>query len=871
MGRPLLRTNPKRVLLWAAAIAVAVASGAHTAVWLRFNDPLAETMNEELGLPQERRLEPAVKLGFQLRYAPDARGVRVLSVDAGGPAERAGLRANDVIVAIDGRSLSESAAPFVAVYRSARPGDPVDLAVCRLGEPKAIALRAAFGARTLTERLLPVLRVIDRTLRLFPVVFLAVAMPVLFLRIDDPHAWRVAAFLVAIAGVARSGAVVSGVDPRVLAWSMAWRGACNGLLAFLAYLFFSTFPTRSPLDRRLPWLRWVLLALGSLFALGGTGSGRLGHAWLPAPLAAALGDSATAALWHAYNYGGFALALACVVATLVSSPSRQDRRKIRVLVLGSVAGLVPVVLMGVLSDLGVWHAPGWLSSLVYLLVYVFPLSFAYAVVKHRVLELPVLLKRSARYVLVKRGFGVILVLLGAQASALFALWLSRIVRLEPSLATTAGVGFGFLLAGVAAPGIRRTTRVIDRSFFRDAYDARLVLQDLTEQIRLVTRGEEIAPLLRRQLDRALHPSSTLVYLASGDGRLRTDEPSVPAPLREVPADAPGLVELARRGRPRAVDPGPNEPASFLSPLGPECLVPIVGRDVRLLGLVVLGPRLSEEPYSRDDERLLASVASQAAVTLENMALAARIAERLQAEQRAAHEIELARQVQARLLPHGGPRLHGLEYAGRCVQARSVGGDYYDFLDAGEGAVDLVLADVSGKGFAAALLVASLHASLRSQPRGGDLASQLQTVNRLLYDATEPNRYATLFVGRFGEADRRLRYVNCGHNPPLVLRRDGSPERLGPTAMVIGLVEDWSAETGEIALDPGDVLVIYSDGITEAADGRGEEFGEARLVRTIEAHRDRDPGALLDVAFDEVRRFAEGEQADDQTMVVARLR
>jgi serine phosphatase RsbU (regulator of sigma subunit) len=117
---------------------------------------------------------------------------------------------------------------------------------------------------------------------------------------------------------------------------------------------------------------------------------------------------------------------------------------------------------------------------------------------------------------------------------------------------------------------------------------------------------------------------------------------------------------------------------------------------------VLGPRLSEEPYSGDDERLLGSVANQAGVTLENMALAARIAERLQAEQRAAHEIELARRVQARLLPEGGPSLRSLLYAGRCVQARSVGGDYYDFLDAGEGRVTLVLADVSGKGFAAAL-------------------------------------------------------------------------------------------------------------------------------------------------------------------------
>jgi serine phosphatase RsbU (regulator of sigma subunit) len=245
-----------------------------------------------------------------------------------------------------------------------------------------------------------------------------------------------------------------------------------------------------------------------------------------------------------------------------------------------------------------------------------------------------------------------------------------------------------------------------------------------------------------------------------------------------------------------------------------------------------------------------------------------MAERLQAEHRAAHEIELARQVQAKLLPQTGPLLRSLEYAGRCVQARAVGGDYYDFLDAGEGRVGLVLADVSGKGLAAALLVASLHASLRSQSRDGDLVSQLRTVNRLLYEATETNRYATLFLGRFDDADRRLCYVNCGHNPPLVLRRDGALERLAPTAMVVGLVADWTSETAEVALAPGDLLAIYSDGITEATDRRGEEFGEARLVQILQDNRDRDARALLDVVFEQVRAFSDGEQADDQTMVIA---
>ena len=167
----------------------------------------------------------------------------------------------------------------------------------------------------------------------------------------------------------------------------------------------------------------------------------------------------------------------------------------------------------------------------------------------------------------------------------------------------------------------------------------------------------------------------------------------------------------------------------------------------------------------------------------------------------------------------------------------MGGDYFDFFDGGEGRLGLVLADVSGKGLAAALLMASLRASLRTlSPLAGDLAGRLVAVNRLLVESTEPSRYATLFLGEYDDGARRLRYVNCGHNPPALLRADGRVERLLPTAMVVGLVEEWTCDVAETVLGPGDLLVVYSDGISEAADGQEEEFGERRLVETAGAHR-----------------------------------
>jgi len=859
--------RPRRALLWAAAIALSAVSVTVASLSLYFASSQGAKMSEELGLPDDQALDPPVRLAFKIRGAQPGTGVRVGPVDPGGPAQRAGLREGDLIAAVNGQTLRDSAAPLLATYRAGRAGDVVELRVVRSGAPGLLTVRAVFAARPLGLRVIAGVRVVYRTLAFLPLAFLVVALPVLFLRLEDGQAWRVAALLVAIAGVTSGAAADGSLAAPALALVSAYRGICSGLLAFFCYRFFSSFPARSPVDRRLPWLKWILLGLGLLFAVGG----RRGSPWLPDTLATALGSRLTQALWYAYDYGGIALALVALVATASSNPSREARRKIRVMVWGAVLGLGPAVLLNFLADLGLGDRSSALSTVAYLTVFLFPLSFAYAVVKHRVLELPVLLKRSARYLLVKRGLFVLLILVGAQASALFAVWLSSWFRLDPSLATTGGVGFGFLLAAVSAPAIRRAIRLIDRSFFKDAYDVRLVLEELAESIRTVVSREELAVLLRRQLDQALHPSRIVVYLESTGRGLRSDDPGLPAALREL--EAASLRELARQGRPRQLGARPDDPTgALLAPLAAECVVPIAGGEARLLGLVVLGQRRSEEPYSRDDERLLASVANQAGIALENLALAARIAERLQAEQRAAHEMELARQVQARLLPAAGPPLAHLEYAGRCVQARAVGGDYYDFLDAGQGRLGLVLADVSGKGFPAALLVASLHAGLRSQaPAGRDLAEQLQTVNRLLYEATEANRFATVFLGLFDDAGCRLRYVNCGHNPPLLLRQDGTVERLLPTAMVIGLVADWSALTAEVALCPGDVLAIYSDGITEATDAGGEEFGEERLARAILGDRALGSGALLQAVFAEVRRFSSGEQADDQTLVIARVR
>jgi len=239
----------------------------------------------------------------------------------------------------------------------------------------------------------------------------------------------------------------------------------------------------------------------------------------------------------------------------------------------------------------------------------------------------------------------------------------------------------------------------------------------------------------------------------------------------------------------------------------------------------------------------------------------------------ADEMELAREVQMRLLNRCVPSLKTLEFGGCYLPAHSVGGDYYDFIPTGLGKVGIALGDISGKGVPAAIMMASLQAILRSYLPGlsHDIARLLRSVNRLFCECTAETHFASLFLGEYEDDTRILHYANCGHNPPLIIRCDGTVDRLELTGTVLGMFRDWNCSLGEVILQDGDTLLLYTDGVTEAGNTTGEEFGEERLLHAVARFRNLPVSGLAHETAAILRKFSGQRLGDDATLLVARCK
>jgi sigma-B regulation protein RsbU (phosphoserine phosphatase) len=662
----------------------------------------------------------------------------------------------------------------------------------------------------------------------------------------------------------------------------AWSSALSGLLPAFMMLFGIFFPEMSTSHRKVTWFKFLLVLPIAAVPLLSTG---ISVVWLY--------DINTALalrplfLW-AYSFQMIAGMAAIgsyffdIGSKSRSAPSADSRRRLRILNAGSSVSLTPTLLL-VLNALfrghDIYDVPWFAVALSFAFLALFPLTLGYVIIVERAMDLRFVVRRSVQYGLARGGFWV------ARATLIvIAVYLLGAIGSQRSQASGAvkalefsGLGFG--LVALRRRTATQTSQWLDRRFFREAYDAERLLGELASEVGGFIEMEPLLQTVASRISGTLHVPDIVILLREGDVFVPryTTRPGEPMNIAES-----GRIVKALRERGEAIEIHFDKPPLWIRSLSvqelqtldvmrTQLLLPLMGRE-RLTGILSLGPKLSEAPYSQTDIRLLQAIGSQMSLGIENSRLVASLAAEAADRERANRELEIAREVQERLFPQNFPKVSGMDCAGHCRPARGVGGDYYDFLALEDGRIGIAIGDVSGKGIAAALLMASLQASLRGQAMAGlhDLAALMHNVNRLVYEASTSNRYATFFYGEFDPVTRRFTFVNAGHNAPVILR-GGETLRLEAGGPVVGLLPGARYGQDECVLQPGDIFLAYTDGISEAMNEADEEWEEERFIAAARASADLPAKAMIRNIFHAADWFTgAAKQYDDMTLLVVKL-
>lgn len=663
-----------------------------------------------------------------------------------------------------------------------------------------------------------------------------------------------------------------------------WFETLQFIAAPALLLFGIYFPERSRWDVKFPWLKWAIL-LPLLVCLLILDPNIYGEYY---------GAGNGASLVHAGDWAGRAtnfLDLICVLLYLaltldkLHSASTEDaRRRLRVLTAGMGIGMGALLLVFVLLPhfgiTGVTKSHLWIIYTGIFLFLAAPFSLVYVVLVQRAMDVHILLRMGARYALAKATLWVVqYVLLGIVAIELL---LPVLGKKQTQLSDLIGPLIFFGLIILLRLGLhKRIQHWLDRRFFREAYDAERVLNELAEEVRRYTETEPLLETVARCVAETLHVDQIAMLLRRGEYFVIQQSIGISASgTLTLPLQSSSVRYLTNSNEPARLyreDPdawylmaGTAE-RHALDKMNAELLLSLPGRN-RMMGVMALGPKRSEAAYSSADMKLLQALASQTGLALEVSELARSLAAEAAQRERANREMEIAREVQERLFPQEIPELPGAKIAGFCRPALGVGGDYYDVIDLGDGRVALAVGDVSGKGISAALLMASLRASLRGVTLDGprDFAKLMHKVNRLVYEASASNRYATFFFASYDPATRKLECVNAGHNPPVVLRGQETI-RLEADGPVVGLLPTAPYSEQSLTLQPGDLLVLYTDGISEAMTKDDEEWGDERMIAAARASLNKPASEVLDDIFAAADDFTAGApQHDDMTLLVLKL-
>ena len=805
-------------------------------------------------------------------------------------AERSGLVKDATIESLNGVPYTGQA-QWAAITNPAKPGELVFVDFQRPDGSKGSALitLAANEPQPGSPRGLGQTWQQFVLFGLSPLLCMLIGYWVVFAKPTEPKAWLLLMLLIfpmVVFGLGTGLAAGGWLIFRGVYW---YSLQILGPLALLPFAIY--FPERSRIDVHLPWLKWAIIVPALLFALVDFRQvyGQFYLAGNPSWLINLV--RWTDRIENALNLMCVVFYLIIIFDKLRSASTADARRRLRVLLAGTGTGLAALLIIFVLlPDLG--YSPNarghlWLAYGGAALFMLAPLTLAYVVLVQRAMDLNIIVRQGTKYALARATvWGVQFLLVGLVS---YRLLLPLLTQEQVSRDQVwQGVLFLFLIALLPFALRKKSTNWLDKKFFREAYDSERVLRELSEEVRRYTESEPLLLTVSKCVAETLHVGQIGFLLRGGPDFTLTramDVSSGGAGTLTLAANSSTIRNLTNTNSPARLyreEPdawylmaGQSERRT-LDALGAELFLPLSGRN-RLMGVMALGPKQSEAAYSKSDLHLLQVLASQTGMALELSELAHSLAKEAALRERANREMEIAREVQARLFPQAMPKLDGLSLAGSCRAAQGVGGDYYDVFGLQDGRLGLAIGDVSGKGISAALLMASLRASLRGVmiDNPGDLAKLMDKVNRLVYEASADNRYATFFFGAFDPATRVLECVNAGHNAPLVLRQkpDHSMEilRLEADGPVVGLLPFALYSEQSLCLEPGDLLVSYTDGISEAMTDDDEEWGEERMVAAAVTQKDVPADEVLRTIFAEADKFTAGApQHDDMTLLIMKL-
>ena len=554
----------------------------------------------------------------------------------------------------------------------------------------------------------------------------------------------------------------------------------------------------------------------------------------------------------------------------VSQLSRERHRRkkqVRWPLWGTIVSLSGVLLLIGLMVLLDWFGlqerflPVVVVEVLTKVFYIFiPLSFAFAILKYRLMEIDVVIRKTVTYSIVS----------GCVATVYFAL----AGGLGGLLITKAGVHstwitVGATLATIAAfvPVRKRVQNIVDGRFFRRKEDLPRALRTLHTETAEITNLHALLNVVAENVVQVLKVRNAVIFRKSLREQTFTAavevglhdriEPTVLLKSLRFASNTPLLASVGIAFQP----PGHLSDAEQVAvkQLGTALIVPMRHGEEKI-GFMSLGRKLSDQEFEPDEIEFLAGVADQTASAIYNLGL-----------RKQAQEYEEAREIQEKLLPKRIPQAPGIEISGSSRPARIVGGDYFDVFRLTDSRLGLCIGDVSGKGMPAALLMSNLQAVVKALATDDIAPKELMgKANRVMWRNTAEDKFITLFYASFDAKDRTLQFTNAGHNAPILTREDGTHARLEEGGLIVGALQESEYGQGQITLRPSDRLVMFTDGVTEAVNGEGEEFGDPRLVEACLRDRQLSAEALHYSLFDIVSEFCGGEFDDDATVLVVAL-